>query len=89
MDNRSRLQVALDEYIGEPLYYCDECRLAVKVTVDGDKITIHKPCGHENARVIAPRKATLSGKGYAGLTIHQKAKVRIQQILAGLTGRNV
>lgn len=89
MDNRTHLEKLLWKAIGEPLYYCEECLKYVSVKEVDGKVVIKKFCGHENARVIAPRKSTLSGKGYAGLSAGNKAKVRFQQVAAKITGRNV
>ena len=89
MDSRTRLEKWLWKYIGEPLYYCEECMKAVKVTDTEGVVTIEKPCGHTDSMVIAPRKAICSGKGFAGLSLSDKAKVKSQQLGATLTGRCV
>lgn len=89
MDARSSLEKWLWEYIGEPLYYCEECKKHVDVKVDGDDVKIKRHCEHHDARIIAPRKATVSGKGFAGLSVIQKAKVKLEQGAATLTGRCV
>jgi hypothetical protein len=89
MDQRNAIEKLLWEVIGEPLYYCEECLRVVHVkTIDG-KVEIKRNCEHDNAKVIAPRKATLSGKGFAGLTIPNKVKVTYQQVASRITGRNV
>lgn len=43
-------------------YYCADCGLTVKVGADG---AITRSCDHAGAGVIAPRTATLYGKGGA------------------------
>lgn len=89
MDERTPLEKLLWKFIGEPLYYCEDCLKHVDVKVSGDDVTIKRFCSHENARVIAPRKAVVSGKGYAGLSTLHKIKSKLQQGGAALTGRNV
>jgi len=89
MDGRTPIEKLLWKTIGEPLYYCEECLKYVKVTDKDGVVTIKRFCEHENARIIAPRKSTLSGKGYAGLSVGNKAKVTLQQLGAKITGRNV
>jgi transposase len=85
MDNRSTLEKILWATIGEPLYYCEECKRVVHVK-DG---VIKRNCEHTESRVMAPRKAIMSGKGFADLKTQNKIKVRYSQIMARLTGRNV
>lgn len=89
MDARTPLEKLLWKFIGPPLYYCEECLKQVEVKVSGDDVTIKRFCDHENSRVIAPRKAFVSGKGFAGLSTMQKVKSKLQQSGAALTGRNV
>jgi len=89
VDNRTPIEKLLWKTIGEPLYYCEECLKYVKVTDKDGVVTVKRFCEHENARIIAPRKSTLSGKGYAGLSVKNKAKVTFQQVAAKITGRNV
>lgn len=89
MDQRSPIEKILWKTIGEPLYYCEKCLRVVHVkTIDG-KVEIKRNCEHDTAQVIAPRKAFLSGKGFAGLTIQNKIKSTYQQLAAKITGRNV
>lgn len=89
MDNRTYLEKFLWKTIGEPLYYCEECLKYVNVKEIEGKVVINKHCEHNDARIIAPRKSILSGRGYAGLSVSNKAKVTYQQIAAKITGRNV
>jgi hypothetical protein len=86
MDQRSPLEKMLWNTIGEPLYYCEECLRVVHVSRDG---VIRKNCDHDSARVMAPRRSILSGRGYAGLTVGNKARVKFSQLAAKVTGRNV
>lgn len=89
MDGRTELEKLLWKVIGEPLYYCEECKKAVIVKTINEEVIIEKPCGHTDAKVIAPRKSILSGKGYAGLSLANKIKVKYQQTASSITGRNV
>lgn len=82
MDKRSPLEKKMWDIIGPPLYYCEDCLLAVEV-VDGE---IKRPCDC-TGQVIAPRKAVVAGEG--GLNFTDKAKLLISQIGATLTGRCV
>lgn len=88
-DQRTPLQRKLDETVGPPLYYCDDCKLAVKVTaVPGAEPLIERPCGKQcGHQIIAPRKSILAGEG--GLNLKDRAKVAYWQIAAALTGRSV
>jgi len=88
-DNRTKLEKLLWNTIGEPLYYCEECLKYVEVKEKDGVVTIRKFCDHTDAKIMAPRKSMLSGKGFAGLTVINKVKVRYQQIAAKITGRNV
>lgn len=81
-DARTPLQRKLDEVIGKPLYYCEECKLAVKVTEAG----IERPCNC-NGRIIAPRKAIVAGAG--GLGFSNRMVMAYRKTAATLTGRNV
>lgn len=88
-DERSKLEKILWDVIGEPLYYCSECLRAVHVkTVDGEVI-VKRNCSHDSAQIIAPRKAMLSGKGFAGLKPSDKAGVLFSQVASKITGRNI
>lgn len=89
MDGRTPLEKILWNTIGEPLYYCEECLKYVSVKEDDGQVVIKRFCNHEESKIIAPRKSTLSGKGYAGLSVPQKVKVTFQQVAAKITGRNV
>jgi hypothetical protein len=87
MDQRSDLEKALWDRIGPPLYYCADCLRAVKVTpVKGAEPVIERPCDC-NAQIIAPRKAIVAGKG--GMNVRTRAKVKVSQLAAALTGRCV
>lgn len=93
MDARTPLEKLLWKVLGPPLYYCDTCLKHVDVKVvpnkDGQDVKIKRFCDHEDAKIIAPRKAVVSGKGFAGLSTGQKIKAKLQQGGAALTGRNV
>jgi len=88
MDKRTEFQKKIDDVLGPPLYYCSDCRLAVKVTVTETEPVIERPCkqdcGHE---IIAPRKAVAAGEG--GLNMKDRVKVAYWQIASALTGRCV
>lgn len=88
MDARSDLEKAMWEKLGPPLYYCEECLLAVQVTPRvGQEPLIERKCSHVDAPIIAPRKSILAGKG--GLNLQNRAKLSWWQLLAALTGRCV
>jgi hypothetical protein len=89
MDQRNVVEKLLWKVIGEPLYYCEECLRVVHVKFIDGNVEIKRNCEHYTARVIAPRKAILSGKGFAGLTIQNKVKATYQQVASRITGRNV
>lgn len=89
MDGRTPIEKLLWKTIGEPLYYCEECLKYVKVSDKDGVVSIKRFCEHKDARIIAPRKSILSGKGYAGLSLGNKAKVTLRQLGAKITGRNV
>lgn len=88
MDLRTKFEKILWDKIGPPLYYCKDCMLQVKVSVNDDRTTItrDKRCTH-NGEIIAPRKAIMVGKGGANLLT--KAKIKVSQGFSGLTGRSV
>ena len=88
-DERSSLEKILWNLIGEPLYYCEECLRTVHVKQEGDGIVVRKNCSHTDSKVIAPRKAYLSGKRFAGLKTGDKVKATYQQVASKITGRNV
>lgn len=84
-DKRTVFQKRVDETVGPPLYYCDHCKLAVKVSADGG---IERPCeGPCDKPVIAPRRAIAAGAG--GLNLTNKTKMAAFKLAAGLTGRCV
>jgi len=86
-DQRSDVEKFLWDRIGPPLYYCESCLRAVKVTpVEGGEPLIERPC-ECNAQIIAPRKAIAAGKG--GLNWKDRAKVKYWQAAAAITGRCV
>lgn len=89
MDARTPFEKFLWKYIGEPLYYCEDCLKHVDVKTENNTVKISRHCQHTNSKIIAPRKAIVSGKGFAGLSLAQKTKVKAQQGAASLTGRNV
>lgn len=82
-DKRTPLQRKVDELVGPPLYYCSDCKLAVKV--GGDPVEIQRPCDGCQAEVIAPRKAVCVGRG--GASTVTKATIKWNQLKAALTGR--
>lgn len=87
-DLRTNFEKILWNLIGPPLYYCEECMLQVRVTVNGNDVDIKrdKRCNH-TGQIIAPRKAVCVGKG--GASLQTKAKVNISQFLSSLTNRSV
>lgn len=86
-DKRSDLERKLWDVIGAPLYYCEECKLAVDVkVVEGQEPIVKRPCDC-NAQIIAPRKAIAAGEG--GLNFSDKAKLTLMQLGAAITGRCV
>lgn len=88
MDKRSAVEKMMWDKVGPPLYYCEGCLRAVKVTpVDGGEPVIEKPCSGCTAQVIAPRKAIAAGVG--GLSPADKVKQAYSQVAASLTGRCV
>lgn len=88
-DQRTPLEKAMDAHVGPPLYYCDECKRAVKVTVvEGSAPIIERPCKEQCGHaIIAPRKSILAGEG--GLNLKDRITVKWWQIAAAMTGRNV
>jgi hypothetical protein len=89
MDARSPREKLLWNLIGEPLYYCKECLKYVSVKTINGEVIIKRHCDHNDSEIVAPRKASLSGKGFAGLKPITKVKVRYGQIASKITGRNV
>lgn len=89
MDSRTKLEKWLWDVIGPPLYYCETCKKQVDVKVKGEDVTLKRFCEHNDAQVIAPRTALVSGKGFAGLSMGSKVKSLAQQGAAALTGRCV
>jgi hypothetical protein len=90
MDGRTPLEKFLWDKIGEPLYYCKECKKYVQVKKDKDGVvTIKRFCDHADAEIMAPRKSILSGKGFAGLSAKNKAKFTFQKVASKITNRNV
>lgn len=87
MDARSELEKKLWELIGPPLYYCEECLLAVSVTpVDGGEPVIKRKCSHNEAKIIAPRRAICVGKG--GMNTGTRIKIAWNKAKASVTGRD-
>lgn len=87
-DKRTPTERALWERVGPPLYYCNECLLAVKVTaVPGCEPIVDRPCGDCEAPIIAPRKVIAAGEG--GLNFKDRTKVAWWKLAAMLTGRCV
>lgn len=89
MDRRTDFEKLLDAKVGLPLYYCDQCKRAVKVTaVQGADPVIKRPCVDAcDAPIIAPRKSILAGEG--GLNFKERAQLGWWQLAALLTGRCV
>jgi hypothetical protein len=79
------------DLIGEPLYYCAECKRRVRVTpVEGEEPVIQRFCEHHDAQIIAPRRAILTGDGTINsLPPMQRAAWNMRSFLSNLTGRNV
>jgi len=88
-DQRSAIEKAMDAKIGPPLYYCDDCKRAVRVTiVEGAEPIIERPCKEQCGHaIIAPRKSILAGEG--GLNFKDRCTVKWWQIAAAITGRSV
>lgn len=85
MDARTPTEKLLWEKLGPPLYYCEECLLAVEVTpVERGEPIVKRRCAHAG-QIIAPRKSILAGEG--GLNFSDKVKLGWWQLLATLTGR--
>lgn len=88
MDKRSSVQRALWDRIGPPLYYCEDCLLAVKVTpVAGQEPVIERPCKGCNCQIIAPRTSILAGEG--GLSHTDRMRQLFRMIVAVLTRRTI
>ena len=88
-DQRTERQKWAWDHVGPPLYYCDECKLAVGVdTGEGRAPIITRACGQVCGHgIIAPRKSILAGEG--GLSMTNKARMLLWKIEAALTGRCV
>lgn len=85
-DERSLGEKKAWELLGPPLYYCEHCLRKVKV-IPGDDPQVIRDCDHAEARIIAPRRSILAGKG--GLSFTNKVKMLGMQIAASITGRCV
>lgn len=98
MDGRSKFDKLLWERIGEPLYYCAECKLAVDVkAVDGGEPIIKRQCDH-TGEIIAPRKVVCMGEGkiqdstiwgmiVSGVPLSTIREIIKMRVKAALTGR--
>ena len=87
-DKRSVLDWVLWDHIGPPLYYCEDCMLAVKVTpVEGAEPVLERPCTECKSQIIAPRSAIMPGEG--GLNRVDRVRQGYRQLAAALTGRCV
>jgi hypothetical protein len=84
-DGRSAFERLAWAAVGPPLYYCEHCLRAVKVT-GTDNPTVTRNCGHTDAKIIAPRKAILMGEGVAASPA-TKLKIMGMQLKSTLTGR--
>lgn len=89
MDARNKFEKFLWDFIGPPLYYCEKCKKQVEVKTNKNEVKVNRFCNHNDSKIIAPRKATVSGKGFAGLSFANKVKVKAGQGAAKLTGRCV
>lgn len=78
------------DLLGEPLYYCAECKRRVRVkAVEGGEPIIQRFCEH-TGQIIAPRKAILTGDGTINsLPPMQRAIWNFRSCISNLTGRNV
>ena len=88
-DRRTPLERTAWQIIGPPLYYCAECLLRVRVVAHpGSEPVIARDsrCTHEG-EIVAPRRATLIGKG--GMSVATKARLKARQAAARVTGRDV
>jgi hypothetical protein len=79
------------DLLGEPLYYCAECKRRVRVTpVEGEEPIIQRFCEHHDAQIIAPRKVILTGDGTInGLPVTERIAWNFRSYISNLTGRNV
>lgn len=84
-DGRSAAEKAAWALVGPPLYYCEHCLLAVQVTSGESGPNIKRRCSHSTARIIAPRRAIVAGKG--GLPPLRKLQAAAQIAIASATGR--
>lgn len=90
MDKRNAKERWLWENVGPPLYYCSECKLAVKVKpVKGGEPIINRPCDCD-AQIIAPRKAVCLSQGTleGRIPLHIRRQIIINRVKALLTGRD-
>lgn len=71
--------------LGPPLYYCAACLRRVQVA--GDPPEVQRACTHDDAPIIAPRKAIVAGEG--GLNTANKLRLAWWQAGAKLTGRSI
>jgi len=87
-DLRTPLERMAWDVIGPPLYYCAECLLRVRVVVhpDTEPIIDRDSRCHHSGEIIAPRRATLVGKG--GVSLATRLRVKAHQTAARLTGRD-
>lgn len=77
-----------------PLYQCEKCGKAVKVTPQGEgqEPLIARKCKcPEDTPILAKRKVTLRGKGNLSYLKKQQIKVTltVRQFLSALTGRSI
>ena len=87
MDERNAIERWAWSVIGPPLYYCESCLRAVKVTVsEGAEPRIERKCAH-TGNIIAPRRSILAGQG--GLSLPNKLRMAYYTAAARATGRNV
>ncbi len=86
-DERSAIDRAAWKLIGPPLYYCEHCLRAVKVSTQEDGLhTVKRSCEHDTAQIIAPRRSILVGVG--GVTpMGVKFRTAMMQAKSAITGR--
>jgi hypothetical protein len=71
------------------LYTCSICESPVTVRGNGigNEPDLIRSCSHDSAVVYANRKVTLRGKG--AITVAQRFKLTVRQLLSMLTKRSV
>jgi len=77
-----------------PLYQCEKCGKAVKVTPQGDGVEpiIKRSCKcPSDTVVLAKRKVTLRGVGQMSILKQKRIKITmtLRQFLSAITGRSI